>query len=90
MPPGLSRRLETDNLRQLNLSRIVAIDARLIAFPASADLRKPASRSAREYFRWAWVNVARGEFGAPAFLSGGQLDFGQDRLDFFPEALAAA
>ena len=33
--------------------------------------------------------VARGVFGAPTFFVGGELFFGQDRLDFVAEALAA-
>jgi len=32
--------------------------------------------------------VARGVFGAPTFFAGGQMHFGQDRLDFVREALA--
>jgi 2-hydroxychromene-2-carboxylate isomerase len=32
--------------------------------------------------------VARGVFGAPTFFVGGQMHFGQDRLDFVREALA--
>jgi 2-hydroxychromene-2-carboxylate isomerase len=32
--------------------------------------------------------VARGVFGAPSFFVGGELFFGQDRLDFVREALA--
>jgi 2-hydroxychromene-2-carboxylate isomerase len=34
--------------------------------------------------------VKRGVFGAPSFFVGGELFFGQDRLDFVREALAAA
>ena len=34
--------------------------------------------------------VARGVFGAPSFLVGDELFFGQDRLDFVREALAGA
>lgn len=34
--------------------------------------------------------VARGVFGAPSFFVGGELFFGQDRLDFVREALARA
>lgn len=34
--------------------------------------------------------VQRGVFGAPSFFVGGELFFGQDRLDFVREALAAA
>lgn len=34
--------------------------------------------------------VARGVFGAPSFFVGDELFFGQDRLDFVREALAAA
>ncbi len=34
--------------------------------------------------------VKRGVFGAPSFFVGGELFFGQDRLDFVQEALAAA
>ncbi|MDI7138710.1 2-hydroxychromene-2-carboxylate isomerase, partial [Pseudomonas aeruginosa] len=30
----------------------------------------------------------RGVFGAPSFFVGGQVFFGQDRLDFVPEAPA--
>jgi 2-hydroxychromene-2-carboxylate isomerase len=32
--------------------------------------------------------VTRGVFGAPTFFVGGQMHFGQDRLDFVREALA--
>ncbi|HRP28531.1 MAG TPA: DsbA family protein, partial [Burkholderiaceae bacterium] len=32
--------------------------------------------------------VARGVFGAPSLFVGGELFFGQDRLDFVREALA--
>lgn len=35
-------------------------------------------------------SVARGVFGAPTFFVGQQMFFGQDRLDFVSEALAAA
>ena len=34
--------------------------------------------------------VARGVFGAPTIFVGEQMFFGQDRLDFVREALAAA
>jgi 2-hydroxychromene-2-carboxylate isomerase len=34
--------------------------------------------------------VARGMFGAPTFFVGGEMFFGQDRLDFVEEALRAA
>lgn len=33
--------------------------------------------------------IARGAFGAPTFFVGGEMFFGQDRLDFVAEALAA-
>jgi 2-hydroxychromene-2-carboxylate isomerase len=33
--------------------------------------------------------VARGMFGAPTFFVGEEMYFGQDRLDFVEEALAA-
>ena len=33
--------------------------------------------------------VARGVFGAPTFFVGDEMFFGQDRLDFVAEALAA-
>ena len=33
--------------------------------------------------------VARGVFGAPTFFVGDEMFFGQDRLDFVEEALAA-
>ena len=33
--------------------------------------------------------VARGVFGAPTFFVGDQMHFGQDRLDFVRDALAA-
>ena len=33
--------------------------------------------------------VARGAFGAPTFFVGEEMFFGQDRLDFVEEALAA-
>ena len=36
------------------------------------------------------ASVARGAFGAPTFFVGQQMFFGQDRLDFVREALAAA
>jgi len=36
------------------------------------------------------VAVARGIFGAPAFVVNGELHWGQDRLDFVSEALSAA
>jgi 2-hydroxychromene-2-carboxylate isomerase len=36
------------------------------------------------------ASVARGAFGAPTFFVGPQMFFGQDRLDFVREALAAA
>ena len=36
------------------------------------------------------TSVARGAFGAPTFFVGQQMFFGQDRLDFVREALAAA
>jgi 2-hydroxychromene-2-carboxylate isomerase len=36
------------------------------------------------------ASVARGAFGAPTFFVGNQMFFGQDRLDFVREALAAA
>jgi 2-hydroxychromene-2-carboxylate isomerase len=36
------------------------------------------------------ASVARGAFGAPTFFVGEQMFFGQDRLDFVREALAAA
>lgn len=34
--------------------------------------------------------VARGAFGAPTFFVNGEMHFGQDRLDFVEEAIAAA
>ena len=34
--------------------------------------------------------VLRGVFGAPTCFVGGQMFFGQDRLDFIREALAAS
>jgi 2-hydroxychromene-2-carboxylate isomerase len=36
------------------------------------------------------ASVARGTFGAPTFFVGDQMFFGQDRLDFVRDALAAA
>ncbi len=33
--------------------------------------------------------VARGAFGAPTFFVNGEMHFGQDRLDFVEEAIAA-
>ena len=33
--------------------------------------------------------VARGVFGAPTMFVGGEMHFGQDRLDFVEDALAA-
>jgi 2-hydroxychromene-2-carboxylate isomerase len=36
------------------------------------------------------ASVARGAFGAPTFFVGNEMFFGQDRLDFVREALAAA
>ena len=36
------------------------------------------------------ASVARGAFGAPTFFVGEQMFFGQDRLDFVREALAAS
>ncbi len=36
------------------------------------------------------ASVARGAFGAPTFFVGSRMFFGQDRLDFVQEALAAA
>lgn len=46
--------------------------------PAVKDLLKANTEEA----------VARGAFGAPTFFVGGEMFFGQDRLDFVREALA--
>ena len=48
--------------------------------PAVKDALKAATEEA----------VRRGAFGAPTMFVGGQMFFGQDRLDFVREALAAA
>jgi 2-hydroxychromene-2-carboxylate isomerase len=48
--------------------------------PAVKDALKAATEEA----------VGRGAFGAPTMFVGGQMFFGQDRLDFVREALAAA
>jgi 2-hydroxychromene-2-carboxylate isomerase len=50
------------------------------ALPAMAELRRREGEAA----------VARGVFGAPMFVLGDDLFWGQDRLDFLEEALAAA
>ena len=50
---------------------------KLTADPAVKDLLKVATQEA----------VARGVFGAPTFFVGGEMFWGQDRLDFVKEAL---
>lgn len=48
---------------------------------ASADVKERLKANTEEA-------IARGAFGAPTFFVGGEMFFGQDRLDFVAEALA--
>lgn len=68
----------------LAYTQVPRIDA--AAFPALVgDAEVKAELMARTE-----ASVARGAFGAPTFFVGEQMFFGQDRLDFVREALAAA
>lgn len=57
--------------------------AALLALAADAEVKARLVASTEEA-------VARGAFGAPTIFVGDQMFFGQDRLDFVREALAAA
>jgi 2-hydroxychromene-2-carboxylate isomerase len=54
----------------------------LLAAAEEPEIKEALRRSTEEA-------VARGMFGAPTFFVGGEMFFGQDRLDFVEEALRA-
>ncbi len=59
-------------------------------FDAQALLALAQSDAAKERLKLATEDaVARGAFGCPTFFVGGQMFFGQDRLDWVEEAVAA-
>jgi 2-hydroxychromene-2-carboxylate isomerase len=59
-------------------------------FDPAALLELAGSDAAKERLKAATEDaVARGVFGAPTFFVGDQMFFGQDRLDWVEEAVAA-
>lgn len=71
---------DRDTLRELGAAFVPDIDALLTA----AD--GPDARA--EYERYTREAPADGVFGSPFYLYGGEVLWGQDRLDFLEEALA--
>lgn len=61
---------------------VAGLDAAALLALANADATKAALRASTD------EAVARGVFGAPSIFVGGELFFGQDRLDWVREALA--
>ena len=59
------------------------LDGAAIAEIANSEEAKAALKDATERA------VERGAFGAPTFFIGDEMHFGQDRLDFVEEAIAA-
>jgi carboxymethylenebutenolidase len=75
--------------------RNIADDATLAALLAEQDLaavRLEESRSQtvhERYEQYSQMAIEAGVFGAPSYLVGGELFWGQDRLDFVERRLAA-
>lgn len=78
--------------RQLNLGDAAVLAATLADAGVNADTFAALVADVEVKARLAATTeeaVARGVFGAPTFFVGGQMYFGQDRLDFVREALNA-
>jgi 2-hydroxychromene-2-carboxylate isomerase len=57
---------------------------------ALADLLESAATREEDWLAGSRAAIARGVFGAPSYLLGEEVFWGQDRLDFLDRALAAS
>ncbi|HWI84162.1 2-hydroxychromene-2-carboxylate isomerase [Ramlibacter sp.] len=76
--------------RNMNDGAVVAAVLREAEFDPEAVLALAAEPDVKERLKAQTQEaVARGVFGAPTFFVGGEMYWGQDRLDFVKEALEA-
>ena len=76
--------------RDMNDAAVVAQVLRAAGFDPEALLALAADPAVKERLKAITAEaVERGVFGAPTFFVGGQMYWGQDRLDFVKEALKA-
>jgi len=79
-------------VEQLNMGDPEIAAARIAqgGIDAAAFFERTQSAEVKDRLRqYTESAVARGAFGAPTFFVGGEMFFGQDRLDFVEEALQA-
>lgn len=79
--------VEEKNTGDLDVLREVLTAAGLDADALFAATQEPAIK--QQLIDNTEEAVSRGAFGAPTFFVGGEMFFGQDRLDFVEEALAS-